>query len=250
MSMRAPLTRPVVLEAARTILVHEGLEAVSLRRVASELGVTAPALYAYVRDKRDLMEGIADLELEQLVRQFESVEGQDSVDRLRAMASAYVAFARGNPGVFRAIFLAHPDGGMIGDDGDAPIARIFRIGAGPLRELNERGQLGDVDERTAALSFWTAVHGAATVSVSAANLDPVERERVADTVIDTVLYGLQSLPNGGGNGKGARLDTAAPHGDLSDRRQQGGDSEREGADHEGAGGDLGGRAGGWSNSLL
>jgi AcrR family transcriptional regulator len=58
---RARLTRERVIEAALHVLDAEGLEAVTMRRVARETGVEAMSLYNHVRDKEDLLDGIVDL---------------------------------------------------------------------------------------------------------------------------------------------------------------------------------------------
>jgi AcrR family transcriptional regulator len=50
----------MVLEAAIELADAGGLEALSLRRLAGELAVTPMALYRHVRDKDDLLDGIAD----------------------------------------------------------------------------------------------------------------------------------------------------------------------------------------------
>lgn len=52
------LTRDRVVEAALRIMDEEGLDAVSMRRIAREVGVEAMSLYHYVRDKEDLLDGI------------------------------------------------------------------------------------------------------------------------------------------------------------------------------------------------
>lgn len=52
------LTRDRVVEAALRIMDEEGLEAVTMRRVAREVGVEAMSLYHHVRDKEDLLDGI------------------------------------------------------------------------------------------------------------------------------------------------------------------------------------------------
>ncbi len=57
--IRERLTRDRVIEAALEIMDAEGLEAVSMRRVAREVGVEAMSLYNHVRDKEDLLAGIA-----------------------------------------------------------------------------------------------------------------------------------------------------------------------------------------------
>jgi len=49
------LTRRAIVERALELGDAEGLEAVSLRRLATELGVTPMALYRHVKDKQDLI---------------------------------------------------------------------------------------------------------------------------------------------------------------------------------------------------
>jgi AcrR family transcriptional regulator len=47
-----------IKETARRILVAEGPEAVSLRAIAREMGMTAPALYRYFSSREDLLRGV------------------------------------------------------------------------------------------------------------------------------------------------------------------------------------------------
>jgi AcrR family transcriptional regulator len=63
---RRGLTRQAVVARALEIADAEGLEAVSLRRLASELGVTPMALYRHVRDKQDLVNAMTEAVLEDL----------------------------------------------------------------------------------------------------------------------------------------------------------------------------------------
>jgi TetR/AcrR family transcriptional regulator, tetracycline repressor protein len=58
---RSPLDRDIVLRTGLAIGDSEGLEAVSLRRSANELGVTPMALYRYVENKDALLDGLLDL---------------------------------------------------------------------------------------------------------------------------------------------------------------------------------------------
>jgi AcrR family transcriptional regulator len=51
-----------IKEIARRILLEQGAEGLSLRGIAREMGVTAPALYRYFPDRKNLLENlIADL---------------------------------------------------------------------------------------------------------------------------------------------------------------------------------------------
>jgi AcrR family transcriptional regulator len=60
------LTRAAIVERALKIGESEGLDAVSLRRLASEFGVTPMALYRHVRDKQDLINTMAEFVMEGL----------------------------------------------------------------------------------------------------------------------------------------------------------------------------------------
>src|ERR1700736_5698092 len=60
------LTRAVIVRRALKIGETEGLDAVSLRRLASEFGVTPMALYRHVKDKQDLINAMAESAMEGL----------------------------------------------------------------------------------------------------------------------------------------------------------------------------------------
>jgi len=62
----AALSTAAIVEAATRITEAEGFEAVSMRRLADEFGVTAMALYGYVETKHRLLELIADQYLTEL----------------------------------------------------------------------------------------------------------------------------------------------------------------------------------------
>jgi AcrR family transcriptional regulator len=57
---RAQLTRQQVVTAAVELADTGGIESISMRRLAQELGVEAMSLYTHVRSKEDLLDGIAD----------------------------------------------------------------------------------------------------------------------------------------------------------------------------------------------
>ncbi|MGH3443629.1 MAG: TetR/AcrR family transcriptional regulator [Nitriliruptorales bacterium] len=58
---RAALSRSRVLEAALELVDREGLDALSMRRLAAELGVEAMSLYTHVANKDDLLRGLSEL---------------------------------------------------------------------------------------------------------------------------------------------------------------------------------------------
>lgn len=57
---RVQLTRPRVIAAAVELADRDGIESISMRKLAQELGVEAMSLYTHVRNKNDLLDGMAD----------------------------------------------------------------------------------------------------------------------------------------------------------------------------------------------
>jgi AcrR family transcriptional regulator len=57
---RAQLTRQRVVAAAVELADSDGIKSISMRRLAQELGVEAMSLYTHVRNKDDLLDGMAD----------------------------------------------------------------------------------------------------------------------------------------------------------------------------------------------
>ena len=190
--MRQPLTREAISAAAREILVHEGLQGVSLRRVAASLGVTAPALYAHVVDKRDLLQGIVSQELDVMLAGFSGVDAPDALTRLRLQAESYVDYACANPDLFRAMFLFRPELTAEPRGDQPPLARkIIDAIAATAAEAQRAGQLPEMRAELAGLTVWTAAHGVVTVLLSGPPIDIELRAELAHTAIKAAIAGLE-----------------------------------------------------------
>ena len=63
---RLPLSRERVLRAAIALADAGGIEALTMRKLAQELGVEAMSLYHHVAKKEDILDGIVDLVLQEI----------------------------------------------------------------------------------------------------------------------------------------------------------------------------------------
>ncbi len=61
MAKRTPLSRDRILHAAMKLADEGGIKAVSMRKIAQELGVEAMSLYNHVASKDEIVDGIVDL---------------------------------------------------------------------------------------------------------------------------------------------------------------------------------------------
>jgi AcrR family transcriptional regulator len=95
---REPLTRDRVIDAALRVMDEEGLEAVSMRRIAREVGVEAMSLYHHVEDKEDLLDGVC----ERVMAEFEFPEPVgDWAEDCRRGARAWRSLLKTHPNVMR-----------------------------------------------------------------------------------------------------------------------------------------------------
>ncbi|HEX4035825.1 MAG TPA: TetR/AcrR family transcriptional regulator C-terminal domain-containing protein [Solirubrobacteraceae bacterium] len=93
----AKLSRQAILAAALALLDREGADALTMRRLGSELGVEAMSLYRHVKDRDELLEGLADFLATELEPQRGEVEWPDA---LRTFAGELRALARRHPAAF------------------------------------------------------------------------------------------------------------------------------------------------------
>jgi AcrR family transcriptional regulator len=188
---RRPLRRETVLAAARRRVARHGLAGLSLRQVARDLGVTAPALYAHVESKEALVRALADNELTRLAARLEAVDDPDPLERIRGMSRAYVAHARTHPELFSLMFAFRPDWVPVPEVEELPAAsKAFGVAAAAVEEAIATGRFAPVDPLTAALSLWTATHGVAVLLTAGPGLGDDAERRLVDDVLGVVLAGL------------------------------------------------------------
>ncbi len=130
---RPGLTRALITEVALALADARGVESLSMRALAKELGVEAMSLYNHIRNKDDLLDAVVD-----------TVVGR--ID-LPSTGSNWQNELRGRAHSMRTVFLAHPW---------APPMIVGRINVGPnMLALNE-ATLGCL--RAAGFSYVEADH--------------------------------------------------------------------------------------------
>jgi AcrR family transcriptional regulator len=190
--VRVSLSRDLLVQTARAHVERAGAEELSLRAVARDLGVTAPALYAHVAGKRELLAAVAADHFERLVERFEAIDAADPLDRIRALARAYVDHARASPALFR-LMLSYPPLATPEAEAFPPAARAFEVAAAATADAIDQGLLAVEDLTLACLTMWAAVHGVAEVLLMGFGFDDATAERLLATTVETVLVG-QSHP--------------------------------------------------------
>jgi AcrR family transcriptional regulator len=127
---RTPLSKDRVLLAAVDLADSGGIEALSMRRLAKELGVEAMSLYNHVANKDEILEGIIDLVTAEIELPSDTADWKAAMRRSATSA--------------RDVFLRHPwvSGLMMSRQSGGPAG--LRRGEWMLRTLREAGFSKDV----------------------------------------------------------------------------------------------------------
>ncbi len=153
---RAGLDAEAVVDAAGRLADAEGLPALTLARLADELGVRPPSLYAHVGGLEDLRRRLAVRAARELTRDLQSaVAGRSAGDALSALAQAYRAFAHRRPGAYAALQRAP------GPDPDDALVELVDVVSAVLRGY----QLGREDAVHAVRIVRAALHGFVTLEL-------------------------------------------------------------------------------------
>jgi AcrR family transcriptional regulator len=156
--------RTELVTAATALLEREGsLGAVSLRGVAREAGVSAPAVYGHFADLDALLDAVLDEGFEQLrTTVFEAARQEtDPVHRLVAGSRAYVLAGLAAPARYRAMF---------GPRKVASGQRAFAVLVQGIEACVAAGRSGSLDPQEEATLVWTALHGVVTLRAAAPEL--------------------------------------------------------------------------------
>ncbi len=109
MSRRAGLDKATIVEAAAKLVDEEGIEQLSLGRLAESLGVRTPSLYNHVAGLPGLKHDLALYCLRDVLNHLlRATIGKSRAEAIFAFANAYRAYARETPGRY-ALTLQAPD---------------------------------------------------------------------------------------------------------------------------------------------
>src|SRR4029453_4373263 len=100
------LTRQRIVEVASALVDPEGLGAVSVRRLAAELGVQGPSLYNHFATKAEILDAVADAVIAQV--DISAFATHDWLEALRLWAHSYHAVLAAHPHIVPV--LAHGPG--------------------------------------------------------------------------------------------------------------------------------------------
>jgi AcrR family transcriptional regulator len=181
------LDEATVVAVAARLADAEGLEAATLSRIASELGVRPPSLYNHVESHAALMRAVA---LESVAEFADAIRdaavGKAREDGIRAVAVAFRTYATEHPGRYAATVRA-PTGG------DKEAEHVARRALTPIvAVLAGWGIEGDEAIHLVRV-IRSALHGFVSLELGGGFGIPLQVDRSFDLLIDSLIAAINAV---------------------------------------------------------
>lgn len=151
-----------LIQAGVEILAKEGVEGLTLRKVAQRAGVSHNAPYSHFSDKQSLLAAISTEGFKQLYEKLEetvSLYPTDPKRQLHEGAWAYAQFAINNTDIFKIMF-----SGILEREKEYPTfveisQKTFELVVKIVKACQEAGVLRPTPPEIMAVSVWGQIHG-------------------------------------------------------------------------------------------
>jgi AcrR family transcriptional regulator len=180
-----------VIDAAIAIADRDGLDAVTLARVADSLGVRPPSLYHHVEGRDGLLRAIALRGLRELTASLQAAAlGRAGTEALSATAHAYRNYAHTHPGAYAATLrAAAPE--------DAEHGQAGREALQVLAAVLRAWQLEDEEMLHAVRVIRSALHGFVSLEAGGGFALPLDLDLSFERLIGTLAAGLPATAQPG-----------------------------------------------------
>ena len=185
--------RDEILAGATEVLERTGNEeAVTLRAVARQVGISAPSIYAHFADREAIVDAIVDAAFSDFNAAIQA--GRDAAvqagggprERLRAGCAAYLEFAAERPNRYKLLF----DRQDLLNETIPPVrTESFRQLVASVQECVQAGLSASDDPARDATAIWVALHGFATLH----SWLPGFPWPGTDALLDRIVYGLAQI---------------------------------------------------------
>jgi AcrR family transcriptional regulator len=192
------LLRQEILDAARDILVREGYDALSMRKVADKIDYSPTAIYLHFKDRDDLVFSVCEEVFAGLVRELQSVErlNADPYVALKKGLRRYVEFGLAHPQHYLAVFaVPHHEPGVVHEKRpDSMGLQAFGFLPRLVGECVRLKKIRKVEVDATRRALWAAIHCITSLLIVMPGFDWGNRDKVIDQLIELLLEGLAARP--------------------------------------------------------
>lgn len=188
MSPRANLTKQTVVQAAADLINSEGPDALSLGRLAKELGIRTPSLYNHVNGLPGLVCELSILNARNLAERLsEAAIGQSGADAVRVIMQVMRTYIKECPGLYLSTLRASGTQPEANLELEQEEERSVKVGVAVISSFGLEGE----EAIHALRGLRSLVHGFATLEISGGFGMPLELDESFSRLVDLFIAGLE-----------------------------------------------------------
>lgn len=186
--------RQEIMDAAREMFVAEGYKDVSMRKIADKIGYSATTIYLYFKDKNDLLHQICEQTFARLAQNINAIYrlSDNPLEKLRSGLREYIYFGLKHPSQYEIVFITplpvESASGFEESNGAVAFGTLRSV----ISECIEANLLRHNDVELFSQTLWAGIHGVTSLLIQHTGFPFVERERLIDSVIDTLISGIKA----------------------------------------------------------
>ena len=186
--------RQDIMDAAREMFVEEGYANVSMRKLADKIGYSATTIYLYFKDKNDLLYQICEQTFARLAFNIKAIQqlSDNPLEKLRSGLREYIYFGLKHPTQYEIVFIT-PLPIDIDKEFEETNGKIaFDTMRTVVAECIAAKLLKHDDVELLSQTLWAGIHGVTALLIQHGGFPFVEREKLIDSVIDTLIAGTKA----------------------------------------------------------
>jgi AcrR family transcriptional regulator len=156
-----------IIKTAMKLFIKEGIENVSMRKIADKIEYSPGAIYSYFKDKGEILHAIHTEGFEMLYALQKSLDTiSNPYERLSKMGKLYMQFAFDNPDYYDLMFIAKGVAVKITEKNEWDAGqRSYDSLRSTVKECIEQGYMIESNVDAATFAIWGFVHGMAALII-------------------------------------------------------------------------------------
>ena len=189
--------RELILDASRRIVLEEGYEALSMRKIAEAIEYAPSTIYLHFESRDEIAR--------ELVRDgFEVFSGYfrpaaaiiDPWERLAELGRLYIKFALERPESYRLIFMTKFSDAVVPpkqshEEAEDTGGQVFTLLRGTVEELVRTKRMRTIDPSLGAELAWASMHGLVSLRLACENMPFTDIRSASEEMVETLRLGFE-----------------------------------------------------------
>jgi AcrR family transcriptional regulator len=194
--------RTKILDAASSLIVEEGYENLSIRRIAERIEYSPATIYLYFKDKAQLVAAICEEAFAEMLETIGKAREStaDALEGLRRGLRAYIDFGIHHPSHYLIVFGMPGPGQQQNTICEGPTdlgMQTFDLLRQGIQACIDGGAIPPSDIETASRVTWMTIHGITSMTImelaeKCPDFPSLDREQLIESALDIVIAGLRN----------------------------------------------------------